>query len=235
MIQPKPGAPFDLAFSVALPHGMLVGVHLPVDPGPLSSEILSRLHPPERLACEAMHGYRAIQFAGGRLAAAAVLRELGAGLAPILVGDDGAPGAPAGVALSISHKQDLAVAMAARGGWAIGVDLEDVDRARPGVARRVLTDAEFAEAEALPEGRRWIDAVVRFAVKECIYKALQPRLRRYIGFGEAEVRPDPSGADQVRLLMPEAEAWEVEARHTWLGERVLASVRARPRSGGPPA
>jgi phosphopantetheine--protein transferase-like protein len=110
------------------------------------------------------------------------------------------------------------------------VDLEDIDRERPGVARRVLTDAEFAEMEALPEGRRWTDAVIRFAAKECIYKALQPRLRRYIGFGEAEVFPDPSGVDRVRLLMAEAGAWAVDARHTWLGERVLASVRASARA-----
>ena len=45
---------------------------------------------------------------------------------------------PPGVAGSVTHKNDLAIAMIARGSPGLGIDLEDTDRDRPGVASRVL-------------------------------------------------------------------------------------------------
>jgi 4'-phosphopantetheinyl transferase EntD len=81
----------------------------------------------------------------------------------------------------------------------------------------------------LPEGRDWVDTIVRFALKEAVYKALAPGLGRYIGFEEAAAWPAPDGVDRVELHLSGGEGpFAVEARHAWIGSRVLASVRSRP-------
>jgi len=216
-----------MAFVVPLPHGVVAGVHIPDAPEPVPEPILARLLEPERRHAQSLHGYRQVQFAGGRIAVGLALAELGARRAPIASDEHGAPLFPPGLRGSISHKNDLAVALAARGELMLGVDLEDTDRERPGVAARVLTAAELDANLALPPERRWVDAVLRFSVKEAVYKAIHPALRRYIGFGEVEVWPGSDGADRVVPISPDVATYAFEARHAWLGSRILATVRAR--------
>jgi 4'-phosphopantetheinyl transferase EntD len=94
----------------------------------------------------------------------------------------------------------------------------------------------------VPEERRWLEVMVRFAVKEAIYKAVHATLRRYVGFDEASVSVDLS---TVRVSEELADLSSVEvttspnavlrsdpapqlecfAEHA--GGRVLAAVRAR--------
>jgi len=216
-----------MAFVVPLPHGVVAGVHLPDAPEPVPELILTRLLEPERRYAEALRGYRQVQFAGGRLAVALALAELGSRRVPITSDEHGAPLFPHGVRGSISHKNDLAVALAARGELMLGLDLEDTDRERPGVAERVLTPGELDANLALPPERRWVDAVLRFSVKEAVYKAIHPALHRYIGFGEVEVWPQGDGTDRVVPRSPDLAAYTFEARHAWLGSRVLTTVKAR--------
>jgi hypothetical protein len=81
---------------------------------------------------------------------------------------------------------------------------------------------------------------LRFAIKEAIYKAIDPHLRRYVGFTEVELdlepgepgEPgdpgdpgDPCGACRVTHALPLAieAAWREHAGH-W-----LATARARAR------
>lgn len=227
MIRPSAPAPWAMAFVVPLPHGVVAGVHIPDAADPVPEPILARLLEPERRHAQSLHGYRQVQFAGGRLAASLALAELGSRRVPILSDEHGAPQFPSGVGGSVSHKNDLAVALAARGELLLGVDLEDTDRERPGVAARVLTPREVEANLALPAERRWVDAVLRFSVKEAVYKAIHPALRRYIGFGEVEVWPGNDGTDRVAPLSPDVAAFTFEARHAWLGSRVLATVKAR--------
>lgn len=229
MIQPSPAAPWALAFVHALPHGVVVGVHLPAGPEPVEAAALARLTGPERDVAVALRGFRQVQFVGGRLAAAAAFAELGTRRASVLSDEHGAPVMPEGMVGSITHKQDLAVALLARGGVHVGVDLEDTDRPRPGVPERVLTPDELAAVRALPESRQWVDTVVRFSVKESVYKAIHPTVRRYVGFGEVEVWPGTDGWDRVAPITPELQAYQFEARHCWLGARVLSTVRAELR------
>jgi 4'-phosphopantetheinyl transferase EntD len=227
VIVTTPHAPWQTAFLVALPHGLCAGVHLPVTPDPVPAGALARLLPGERDAALGLRGFRQVEFVGGRIAFSLLFSELGLGRCAVGTDPHGAPVLPPAVVGSISHKRDLVVALLARGAGFVGIDLEDTQRAREGVARRVLTPAEFQAVEELPAERRWTETAVRFAVKEAIYKALHPVARRYIGFGEAEVWPGVGGLDRVTHAVGEANGWTLEARHTWVGTRVLATVRAR--------
>jgi enterobactin synthetase component D len=233
VIRLAPYAPYAPAFIVALPHGIAAGVHLPDAPTPVPTEVLARLHPDERAHAITLGGYRQVQFAGGRLALGELFPELGLRRAAVLSNAHGAPLLPAGVAGSVTHKNDLAIAMLARGNPGLGIDLEETDRDRPGVAARVLRAEELEAVAALPEERRWRDTAVRFSMKEAIYKALHPFLRRYIGFGEVAVWPSPDGIDRIEpFLGEEAGQFAFDARHYWVENRVFSTVRVRPRSEG---
>lgn len=227
----SPAAPFEVQHSEALPHGILVGVAIPDAPDPVPEPVLARLHPDEQAHARTLRGFTQGQWVGGRLAAAAAARTLGLEVAPLLSDARGAPRAARGAELcvSISHKRDLAVALVARGGNGdIGVDIEDIAPERMSVASRVLRPEELAVVMALPEERRWGSVAIRFSVKEAIYKALAPRLQRYIDFQEAEVELLREGGVTVRLHLAHGPAPErIEARIGWLPGRVLSTVRAR--------
>jgi 4'-phosphopantetheinyl transferase EntD len=72
-------------------------------------------------------------------------------------------------------------------GWRLGIDLEDPRALRRDISSRVLTSAEQATLAPLDEPTRRAETLARFAIKEAIYKALDPFLRRYIGFQEVTV------------------------------------------------
>lgn len=230
MSPPRPG-PFELHHNEALPHGIMVAVSIPDSPEPAPESILRQLHPDEREHARALRGYTQGQWVGARLAAAHAARQLGIPLGPLLNDERGAPlvSPQSGLAVSISHKRDLAVALVARASnGSVGVDVEDFAPARMSVAERVLTSDELREVMSLPEERRWGAVVMRFSVKEAIYKALAPTLRRYIEFGEAEVMLEREGLLRVRLNLAKGEVPPaLEARIAWLPGRVLSTVRAR--------
>jgi holo-[acyl-carrier protein] synthase len=81
----------------------------------------------------------------------------------------------------------------------VGIDLVDVDRfaavlaRRPGVATRLFTHAELADARG-----RATSLAARFAAKEATWKALGLGLGA-AGFHDVEVRTAASGAPQLRV------------------------------------
>lgn len=228
MIRTTPAVPWQPAFLAALPHGVVAGVHLPDSPEPVPEEVLAELPPAEREHARSLGGYRQTSFVGGRLALGEVFAELGLRRVPVLPDEHGAPTLPTGLVGSVSHKRDLAVAIVARGRPGLGVDLEDTDRERPGVATRVLRPEELTEVEALPPERRWTETAVRFSLKEAVYKALHPFVLRYVGFGEVAIRTTPEGHDHVTPhLQPGDGPFHFDAKHTWVDGRVLSTVRIR--------
>lgn len=221
---------YDIAFHHASPLGVLSAVHLPDGPDPVPEAQLSRLHPAEAEFSRSLRGYRQVQFVGGRLALRSACEQVGVRPGPILSDDRGAPSLPSGLVGSVSHKRTIAVGMVAhpRDGT-LGVDVEEYEPARLGIGRRVLTPTEQEDIAALPDPRRWMATLMRFSIKESIYKALDPYVRRYVGFHEAEVTPDLHGAAAVRLLLVEREGpFVVDARYHWLHGYLLTSVRIRP-------
>jgi len=150
----------------------------------------------------------------------AALREALGQHIEIPADDRGAPILPAGWVGSISHKGTRAAALVAPAGSGfIGVDLEKASPPRVAIARRILTERERASDR---------EVTLFFAIKEAIYKAVDPIVRRYVGFREVELEIG-AGTCQVRVVDVERlpvviEAWWEERDGMW-----LATARANPR------
>lgn len=227
--RPTPDA-YEVAFHRALPHGVVSGVVLPATAEPVPKEVLDRLHPHEAAWASTLKGFRQTSFVGGRLALRAARRQVGAPLGPVLPDARGTPILGEGWTVSVSHKTTLAVGIAARDAdGTVGIDLEDREPVRLRIADRVLRPAELATLADLPEHRAWQALLLRFSLKESIYKALDPYVRRYVAFDEAEVEVQTDGRAQVTLHLAQGEGpFVVDARYTWLPGRLLTSVRIRP-------
>jgi enterobactin synthetase component D len=178
------------AFRLDLPHGRCVGVAIPAE-----LELDEALAPEEQAFAQALSDARRPTWIAGRLALRAALRDQGLEAPAILANDRGAPLLPAGAAGSISHKRALAVGLAApRAGAELGVDLELVAPLRVDIARRVLTAQEQTAIAALAPEAREREVLLRLSCKEAIYKALDPFVRRYVGFHEVAVVPQADGS-----------------------------------------
>lgn len=94
---------------------------------------------------------------------------------------------------------DSNMASAVRG---IGIDLERIDDGRgKRIGRRVLTEKEQNELgrlEAIGISKEQ-EVMLRFSLKESVYKAMHPIICQYVGFQEAEITPLPNGTAQVTL------------------------------------
>jgi 4'-phosphopantetheinyl transferase EntD len=164
----------------------------------------------------------------GRMALREALEEVGCTIEDIARDDRGAPIVPAGFVGSIAHKRGRAAAIAARATGddaRIGVDLEHALEPRQPIERRVMTERERATLD----DRRVV--TLYFAIKEAIYKAVDPFVRRYVGFGEVELDVDLAapGACAVRVIDPARlpvaiAAWWCERDGYW-----LATARATKR------
>ncbi|GAB1341854.1 4'-phosphopantetheinyl transferase [Gemmatimonas sp.] len=185
------------------------------------------LHPLEASFARSLPVARRATFLAGRQA----LREALAGLdgyghrfdAPILRTPRGAPALPSGLTGSITHKRTQAkAAVALRTGSLqhLGIDLEhrptEADLARPSIARKILTAREFAHVAQTGHdtlaGRELV--LVHFALKEAVYKAIDPFVERYVRFTEVELELT-QGQAAVSLLLPEPAVADVRVHAGW--------------------
>ena len=139
------------------------------------------LWPAERVAAAGLGPQRLAAYASGRRVAHAALAALGEVAGPV-TSSGRLPRWPPGAVGSIAHSRTLAVAVAARAREVrgVGVDLEAEGRVGERLAARVLVDAErqrFAEAH-------W---TLAFSAKEAVYKAVNPVVGEYLGFGDVEI------------------------------------------------
>lgn len=178
----------------------------------------ARLHRDEAALVETMPLTRRATFVAGRLAmrAALAVHAPHDAYSPILRTDRGAPVLPHAVAGSVSHKHDAALAlMLPRHALApgtslhVGVDLEHrptaPDVTRPSIARRILTAPELDalsafDADPLAQRER---VILSFAIKEAVYKAIDPTVQRYVRFTEVALHFTDTGLVSVSLLLPE--------------------------------
>jgi 4'-phosphopantetheinyl transferase EntD len=129
------------------------------------------------------------EFAAGRLCAAAALKSLGLASTRVERAPCGAPIWPRGAVGSISHADDVAVAVAARSEHflAIGVDVEQL-----GAVDAALWPMLFCEAERRrldqngPEAASAI-ATAMFVAKEAFYKAQWPLTQEWLDFLDVEI------------------------------------------------
>jgi len=195
------------------PHGRCLVVDLD-DAGPdalVGDEVALAGALPERRRRELVAGRTALRTLLGQ--DIAIARD-----------DRGAPVLPAGWVGSITHKNERAAALVApaTGGF-VGIDLEVAAPPRQPIERRILT---AREQHALREPR---EVTLRFAIKEAIYKAVDPMVRRYVGFTEVELELAADGGCTVHVvdaarLPVSVEAWWQERDGMW-----LATARATRR------
>jgi len=214
-------------------HGTCVALAVATDGPSLAPSVdlplaLATLHPAERALASAMAPARQRDWVAGRAALRAALRRLSPELDAdaIHANDRGAPQLPPGWVGSISHKRGLAVALAAPDrGWAIGVDVELDAPPRSDISRRVLTPAELDQIAPLPPDERSRMIMLHFALKEAVYKAIDPYLRRYVGFLEVAVAPATDGTATVASDLPVA----VEAAWGRVEGLIVCTARGRAR------
>lgn len=132
---------------------------------------------------------------------------------PILKDKYGRPRLNPGVHGSISHKQNNGVAIASSSPAindgncterlvGVGIDLELTSR--PGkisISKRVLTVNERKSLGRLPGITVDEEVLLRFSLKEAIYKAAHPLLCQYVSFQEAEVTPSTDGTASCTWLL----------------------------------
>ena len=157
------------------------------------------------------------------IAGRTALRELLGTPEPILSNDRGAPILPAGIVGSISHKGPRAAAIVAPAAAGhIGIDLERAIAPRQAIGRRILTTDE--QQRVGDDGRA---VTLHFAIKEAIYKAIDPIVRRYVGFTEVSLVIAASGECAVNLVDQVALPVTIEAWWTELDGHWVATARAR--------
>ena len=148
--------------------------------------------------------------------------EIGSdGLAPTLVGWPG----PTGITISLSHSAGLGAASWAWAGaqGAVGVDAQHIRPAHPGLAARVLTGAEQAQAGPRPD-----QVLLFWALKEAAIKAR----RRAWGRALREIvvtldAPGEEGGTALIEIAGEAEmaAWYGRQEEWWVARAVSLPTR----------
>ena len=235
---------FERAFGIDLGHGRCAGVLIPPGEGAagvpeVPGPVLAQLHPDERDHAAGLSPGRRPGWVAGRLALRAALADLGGDTGSILAGailvnDRGAPALPQEVAGSISHKATLAVAWATPPGWAVGIDLELVTPQRYDLGNRILGPAEQERLLAVPEERRAWEVLWAFSAKEAIYKAIDPFVRRRVGFHEVEVTRAADGRGDVASHLTGGEGpFDIEL--VWVVRDAWIITAARVRRRHPPS
>ncbi|KAL3941286.1 MAG: hypothetical protein SGBAC_004334 [Bacillariaceae sp.] len=110
---------------------------------------------------------------------------------PILKDSHGRPRLPLGAFGSISHKGSYGVALVSRDESlaGVGVDLEHTSRTgKKNIGKRILTDDEMKDLGKLPGISAEEEVLLRFSLKEAIYKAAHPLfyLQMDVGIGFAD-------------------------------------------------
>jgi 4'-phosphopantetheinyl transferase EntD len=211
-------------FDWDLPLGRCVGVRLACEqsePATAVSRAGITLLDQEWAMADDFPPRRRRSWIAGRAAMRIALAREGTEAPAVGHDDRGAPVLPAGYGGSISHKEVarpdevggssweradvVAVALVRRELVArLGVDVE-IDRCPSAdIATRILRGDEVAAVEGMDPAVRTRETLLRFSAKEALYKAIDPYVRRYVGFKEVAVTPHPDGSADV--------AWHLEAR-----------------------
>jgi 4'-phosphopantetheinyl transferase EntD len=150
------------------------------------------LWPAELAAAAGMGAKRRREFSAGRHCARQALSGLGQAPVALPVGPGRAPVWPAGFTGSISHTDEVAVAVVARQTEirSLGIDLESADPLGTELLELVCRDEELAALAAsgldVEHGAKLI-----FSAKESLYKCLWPLTGVFLEFQAIGIRLDP--------------------------------------------
>jgi len=211
--QSSTDAHYQHLFSLSLPEGQCVGLRLCTDASP-PAWISDVLHPKEvAYAMNLPSQTSQDTFFVGRIAmrhallashtsSFAALPAVSADDAAILKDEHGRPTMPKGVLGSITHKKKTGVALVSSASTrrrGVGVDLEQTCTGRRSIARRILTEGEILNLGCVEGVTKEEEVLLRFSLKESVYKAMHPLLNQYIGFKEAEIIPHTNGTATVYI------------------------------------
>jgi enterobactin synthetase component D len=217
----------DLAFDLELEHGRCVGIWIPEGEEAIR-ELGATLAREEGEYAKGLSPLRRRTWVGGRAALRAALARAGFDLpSPVLSDDRGAPMLGPGISGSITHKERIAAALVARAeGSRVGVDVEHDAAGQQDIASRVLADDEISELAAHDLQSRAREVLLRFSAKEAIYKALDPFVRRYVGFKEVSVATREDGGARVSSRLRDGEGpFAIEVRWRRFDGIVLTTAR----------
>jgi phosphopantetheine--protein transferase-like protein len=132
----------------------------------------------------------------------------------ILKDEHGRPQVPQGFIGSISHKATTGVALIApipasyndkecqmTPKIGIGVDIEQAFSRRRNIAKKILTPNELNDLGNLNGVTRDEEVLLRFSLKESVYKAMHPLICQFVGFQEAEIKPHSDGTATINLFL----------------------------------
>jgi 4'-phosphopantetheinyl transferase EntD len=184
------------------------------------------LYPEEETIVAQAVAKRRREFAIVRSCARSAMEKLGVPPQPILPGERGAPGWPAGLVGSMTHCDGYGAAALVRAVdlASLGIDAEPHQTLPEGVLSAVALPAEADRLRRLAGDHpdiHW-DRLL-FSAKESVYKAWFPLTQKWLDFTEADIDVfvDPgerhSGGLRARLLVP----------GPWVGERRLDHFEGR--------
>ena len=209
-----------------VPYGVFasveIGVSSPAREAPREPFETHGLHEAELAFAASLPTLQSAGFIAGRRALRAALGRIAPDttIGPLLRTHRGAPTLPTGLTGSISHKRSRAIAVAAPSdGDVLGVDLEarpqKGDPLRRSIAQRILTASERERLDGLDAWAHHETTLVHFALKEAVYKSIDPYVGRYVRFTEVELDVGDDGFAMVRLLLPESSVQEVAVEAHW--------------------
>ncbi|MBY7831662.1 4'-phosphopantetheinyl transferase superfamily protein [Vibrio fluvialis] len=185
---------------------------------------------------------RQVEFIAGRVAACDALQAAGVTPQMLAVGEHRAPRWPQGVVGSISHNENLALAVAQRvesdvDALLLGVDVESrIDnRSLPAIQSTIATAQEAAilARVSLNVAQR---VTTLFSAKESLFKALYPRVGQYLDFHDSHLLTwdEANGRLTLQLVQRAAElaggAWVFEVHYLWDEQRVITLAQCHASS-----
>ncbi|MFI6370462.1 4'-phosphopantetheinyl transferase [Streptomyces sp. NPDC050546] len=163
------------------------------------------LYPEEAALMTRAVAKRRREFAVVRSCARRAMEKLGVPPQPILPGERGAPGWPAGLAGSMTHCDGYCAAALVRAAdlASLGIDAEVHGPLPEGVLPSVSLPSEAEHLRRLAAQRpdiHW-DRLL-FSAKESVYKAWFPLTGKWLDFMEADIELSVDGGFSAALLVP---------------------------------
>lgn len=184
-----------------------------------------------QLALQGMSVKRQAEFAAGRVCAAWSLIKMGVEPSFPLPVNDRLPVWPSKTLGSISHCEGVAVAVVTmRSTYCVlGIDVESM------VDPAIVLDIQDSVClcEELSHLEEYISCrskalIMLFSAKEALYKALYPRVKRFMGFHAAEFCGFESESLVLRLTQNWGEQWltgrKIKVHYAWHGKEVFSIV-----------
>jgi len=211
---------FQTLFVKAHEFGTICAIKIPG--GEPSERDIARLHPQEAQALSRFKMSRRSTWVGGRLALAQACEALDESFRPILNDERGAPVLPTGLTGTLTHKNNIAISLVAHSkrSMRLGIDVEAISLRQQSIEKMILTDAELTKLSTIASDRRQEFVVSRFSLKESIYKAIDPFVKRYVGFKEVEIHETNEGFEARFKLKNNEGPFAVELR----SERLLVDA-----------